>query len=766
MTHMTYAQTVNDFPRLKARTSRFSGGEPRSATVVGDGSRVLFLRSDGSEDLVTSLWMDTLDPDGGHRETLIADPRQLLANADEEDVPAQERARRERARESGRGIVSYHADAAGERVVFTIDGALFLAELGGTDQRVSVRRLAEESLTAQHPQRLPVLNPRIAPNGRHVAYTTGQAIAMVDVDGGTVSIVQSTEADETHRIGLAEFVAGEEMDRYEGFWWSPDSDALLVETFDSSAEPVWYISDPANPERPASPRRYPRALTHNADVRMAHVALAFDTLGHYEGAQVKPVEWDRAGYEYLAAVSWRRGHDPVLLVQNRRQTRNQVLRVDVNGGGTTTVLEEHHNDQWLDIVLGTPQLTPDGRLICASSDMDTDTNRLTVDGKPFTPVGWQVRRVLDVSDDNVLAVVQRTPEYAQWVPEAWSDCADSHDARSQDVVTIDYTGRVSPVSVEPGMWTAARSSSGLVVSGRTMDDAHATMTHRWQPEGNGSMARHDDAAVSAAIANHAAEPGFVPNTTFVRLGEHRLFTAVTRPGKDSVYAGAKKLPVLLKPYGGPGFQQVSLSQAFYWESQWWADQGFVVVTSDGRGTTGRGPAWDRAIFKHMKDVTLADQVETVQALADVAPDADLDHVAMIGWSYGGFLSALAVLDAPDVVQAACAGAPPTDWTLYDTHYTERYLGLDPSVYVRNSIIDDAPKLRRPLMLIHGFSDDNVSIANSLRLSQALMAAGREHTYLPLTGITHMTNDETVAENLLIVQRDFLYRAFSITPKAA
>ena len=173
----------------------------------------------------------------------------------------------------------------------------------------------------------------------------------------------------------------------------------------------------------------------------------------------------------------------------------------------------------------------------------------------------------------------------------------------------------------------------------------------------------------------------------------------------------------------------------------------------------------------MKAVTLEDQIAAVHALPGILselraeqadsetavtiPEPDLERVAIIGWSYGGFLSALAVLEAPDVFAAACAGAPPTDWTLYDTHYTERYLGLDPVVYERNGIIAGAPNLKRPLMLIHGFADDNVTIAHSLRLSQALMAAGRKHTFLPLTGITHMTNDETVAENLLILQRDFL-----------
>lgn len=226
----------------------------------------------------------------------------------------------------------------------------------------------------------------------------------------------------------------------------------------------------------------------------------------------------------------------------------------------------------------------------------------------------------------------------------------------------------------------------------------------------------------------------------------------------------------MKPYGGPGFQQVIESQSFYWDAQWWADQGYIVVTTDGRGTTGRGPQWDRAIYETMKSVTLEDQIDAVRALPEAlealagenaaanVPQPDLSRVAMIGWSYGGFLSALAVLEAPETFAAACAGAPPTDWTLYDTHYTERYLGLDPAVYERNSIIADAPQLDRPLMLIHGFADDNVTIAHSLRLSQALMATGRKHTFLPLTGITHMTNDETVAENLLILQRDFLAEA--------
>ena len=790
---MSETNDVNDaikqFPRLRARTLRFGCGAPRSAQTVGDGSRALFLRSDGPEDLVTALWLSWFDESGEHHETKLADPRELLgATADSEDVPAEEKARRERAREGGTGIVGYSSDDDGNRIVFTINGRLFLTDIDWNDETGApephTRELAGEWLDEDPAMYTPVLNPRIAPDGEHVLYTTGSYLMLVDIGGElgdritavygvSVEDEDGNPAENTWKIGLAEFVAGEEMDRYDGFWWAPDSQHVLFESFDTVDEPTWYISDPADPEKPAAGRRYPRALTRNADVYLTVITLAFDENDRYAGITGNAdVDWDREAYEYVAAVNWRRGHDPLVLVQNRRQTRDQVLEVAVTADGAalgaTRVLEEHANDQWIDLIHGTPAYTPDGRLVCPLNDMAADTNRLTVDGRPFTPAGWNVRAVLDVTDDDVLAVVQRAPEIASEVPDAWagSDAASDaeslfggHDARSFDVVSIDYNGTITPVTTDPGQWTASRGERGIVVSGRDMRSARA-------------RTRHILGEQSATISSTAAEPGFAPNVTFTRLGEHQLYTAIIAPSPSSPYAHSDKLPVLMKPYGGPGFQQVVASQSFYWEGQWWADQGFLVVTADGRGTTGRGPAWDRAIFEDMKGVTLADQIEAVNALPEAVsrlnadgcrpgvPAPDLDKVCMIGWSYGGFLSALAVLDAPNVFKAACAGAPPTDWTLYDTHYTERYLGLDPDVYRRNGIVQDAPGLVRPLMLIHGFADDNVTIAHSLRLSQALMAAGRPHTFLPLTGITHMTNDETVAENLLTLQRDFLRDALA------
>ena len=808
---------IRQFPRKKARTLRFSCGAPRSARVIADGSRALFLRSDGPEDTVTSLWMSVIDEDGNIGEIPLADPRVLLADADAEDVPAEEKARRERAREGGSGIVSYCVDGAGNRVTFTINGQLFL-----TDIAVGVTR----AIAIEEDELKPVLNPRISPDGQHVMYTTGTYLVNVDLAdtafdtafgdddceiGDAISVVASIPQDGEWKIGLAEFAAGEEMDRYDGFWWSPDSKYVLFETYDESPEPIWHLSDPANPANPARSNRYPQALTANANVRLTLLELGFDNDNCCYGAIANEVQWDHETYEYLAAVSWTSGHEPIILVQDRLQQHDQVLAIHVgepivtmrdaeNGftddegdqvetfsiaipeyaegerPGSTRVLEKHSNAYWLDLIHGTPAFTPNGRLICAMNDMDADTNRLTVDGVPFTPAGLQVREVLNVTDDDVLCVVQRTPELLSddSLPFLWQSNAADHDARSFDVVSIRYDGTWEPLTYAPGQWTMSRAGNGCVVTGRGMDDATVQMQHCMNIVTTDENGTDVASMVVSPIENHAETPGFTPNVHFTRLGERGLYTAIVLPSASSEYAHADTLPVLMKPYGGPGFQQVVENQSFYWDAQWWADQGYIVVTADGRGTTGRGPKWDRAIYETMKSVTLEDQVDAVRALPEALatlaaqenkessettiPQPDLNRVAMIGWSYGGFLSALAVLEAPETFAAACAGAPPTDWTLYDTHYTERYLGLDPAVYERNSIISDAPQLDRPLMLIHGFADDNVTIAHSLRLSQALMAAGRKHTFLPLTGITHMTNDETVAENLLILQRDFLAEA--------
>jgi dipeptidyl-peptidase-4 len=264
------------------------------------------------------------------------------------------------------------------------------------------------------------------------------------------------------------------------------------------------------------------------------------------------------------------------------------------------------------------------------------------------------------------------------------------------------------------------------------------------------------------IPSLAETPVLDPEVTFFTAGPHEVRCALLLPRGHQ--AGSARLPVLCDPYGGPAAQRVVSALGAYLVPQWFADQGFAVLIADGRGTPGRGPAWDRLIKFDEATPNVEDQVAALQAAAAAHPDLDLSRVGIRGWSHGGYLAALAVLRRPDVFHAAVAGAPVTDKQLYDTFYTERYLGLPdeyPDVYRHNSLIADAPMLERPLMLIHGLVDDNVVVAHTLRLSSALLAAGRPHTVLPLSGVTHMARQEEVAENLMLLQVDFLRNALGI-----
>jgi dipeptidyl-peptidase-4 len=246
-----------------------------------------------------------------------------------------------------------------------------------------------------------------------------------------------------------------------------------------------------------------------------------------------------------------------------------------------------------------------------------------------------------------------------------------------------------------------------------------------------------------------------PNVRLVEVGNTSV--AIVTPADG----GTGKLPVLFDPYGGPHAQRVVATQMAFATSQWFADQGFVVVVADGRGTPGRGSDYERAVFGDLAQPVLDDQVAVLDALPMLEPRADVARVAIRGWSFGGYLAALAVLRRPDKFHCAVAGAPVTDWTLYDTHYTERYLGrpdTEAENYARTNLVAEAANLTRPLLLIHGLADDNVVAAHTLQLSSALLAAGRDHEVLPLSGVTHMTPQEVVAENLLLHQLAFIRRS--------
>jgi dipeptidyl-peptidase-4 len=709
--HGQYGQGMttrpDSFPRRHARTQRFTLGAPRAFTVAPDGARVVFLRSTSGTDRASSLWV--LDAaDGGER--VAADPRALLGGASEE-LPPEERARRERSREGGAGIVGYATDAAVELASFALSGRLFTAELrAGTARELPVPG--------------PVIDPRPSPDGRYVAYVAQGALRVVAAEGKDErALAEPESANVTY--GLAEFIAAEEMGRSRGFWWSPDSDRLLVARVDDTPVRRWWISDPAQPEREPQHVAYPAAGTDNADVRLFVIGL--------DGLRTEVV-WDRARYPYLAHVHWSEAGAPLLLVQARDQRSQLFLAVSPDTGATRLV----HADEdqvWLDLFPGVPCWSPSGQLVRIVDEGGARV--LAVGERPLTGPQLHVRAVLDVSADDVLLAASAGEE------------ADAPETGEVHVYRVNELG-LERVSQEPGVHSAVRAGGVTVL----VSAAPARPGARVQVLRDGKHA--------ATIASYAEDPGMSPRVTLTEGGARRIPCAVLLP-RD--HDGETPLPVLMDPYGGPHGQRVVAAHNPHLTSQWFADQGFAVVVADGRGTPGRSPAWEKAVRDDLAAVTVEDQVDALQALAARFP-LDLTRVGIRGWSFGGYLAALAVLRRPDVFHAAVVGAPVTDLRLYDTHYQERYLGhpdKQPEVYRRNSLIDDAGLVdaaepHRPMMIIHGFADDNVVVAHSLRLSSALLAAGRPHEVLPLSGVTHMTPQESVAENLLRLQLDFLKRS--------
>ena len=714
------------FPRQHARTRRFTCGAPRDVRVADDGSRVLFLRSASGDDPVNALWC--LDADTG-LERLIADPEALLAGVDSDGsqqvVPAAELARRERVRESGAGIVAYDALSDLSRVCFVLDGRVHLVEVAGSDGSDRV---------VEVPSSGDAFDPRLSPDGTEVAYVSGSSLRVTGA-GGDRRVIGGTAP--TVSWGSADFLAAEEMGRNRGHWWAPDGRRMLVCRVDTAPVAEWWISSPVNPGVPPRSTRYPVVGTTNAAVGLSLVDLWADD----PDALAVTVDWSDDGtYEYLADVQWPTDGWPMLVVQTRDHRTLAILKMDPSTGG---VVERHQmtDECWVDLIGGSPRQIG-GRLLTV--EPRDGAYRLLCDGVPLSPDGLQVRSILGVepNGDGYSAVVQ-----------AWTDPVDIDVVRiSIDDVGSKKAGFWEMVSGGGGVRSAVVGGGVTVVSVADLNGSSVTVLPGGQE-----------------LADYTEDPLVRPRPTFHVVGERQLRSAVVLPTDHD----GSPLPVLLDPYGGPQSQRVQRNRGQFLTSQWFADRGFAVVVADGRGTPGRGPVWDRAVRGDLAGPVLDDQVEALTALAASDERLDLSRVAMRGWSFGGFLSALAVLRRPDIFHAAVAGAPVTDWMLYDTYYTERYLGhpvSEPENYLRSGLCDPDGWVtghpERPLLLVHGLADDNVVVAHTLALSRAMLEAGRPHQVLPMSGVTHMTPQVKVAENLLLLQLAFLREALGLTGQRA
>ena len=689
------------FPRQRARTRSGTLGLARTFTVSPDGARVVFLRTKTGDDPLTCLW--TLDVPSGS-EACRYDPREHGDAAAE--LTDAERARRERMRERAKGVTAYACDRDVTLAVFVDGGHLCLVDLN------------DGSLSTVPTEGAPD-DPRLSPDGSQVAYVVDGALMVHEVEGRAGRELAS-DPDPDVRWGLAEFIAAEELGRARGFWWSPDGSKIAATRVDERPAQTWWISEPSDPA--AEPRRirYPRAGMPNAIVTLHVIDVA--------SAERVEAVWDHEAFEYLARVSWGQDEPLTLEVISRDQRTARVLTADDDGA--TRLARERRDERWLDLVEGSPAWL-DGALV-STVDAD-DTHRLQIGDEVVTPPGLQVPSVIAAGDGFV------------WF-HAFDDPIEEH------VFRVAPGAEPERMSSDPGVHTGVVGGPTLVRVSRAAD--------RTQP--SVSVVRSDGSEIELA---DVSEPSLVdPVPTYAALGSNRLPAALLLPqGREP----DRPVPVLLSPYGGPGFRRAVRWPGMYRMEQWFANRlGIAVLTIDGRGTPG-GVAWEKAVYRDFS-VTLDDQIEGLHAAAERWPFLDLAHVAIRGWSFGGELAGFAVLKRPDVFHAAIAGAPVADQRLYDTAYTERYLG-DPSAeaaaYERSSLISLVPTAspHRSLLLMHGFADDNVVVANTLQLSAALLANGYQHDLVLLPRSSHMGGMEelSVAEDL--VELDFLRSAFALPP---
>lgn len=688
------------FLQQYAETFRFRQGRPTAIQVTPSGDAVLFLRSE-ARSFVQDLWM--FDPATGAEKVLLT-AEQILSGG-EEKLTAEELARRERLRLAARGIASYQLSSDGEKILVPLSGRLFVIERKGG-------KITELPSDGGYP-----VDPRFSPDGSKVALVRDGDVYVIDV--ATKKQRRLTHKDDPNvTFGLAEFVAQEEMDRMEGHWWSPDGNRLVVQRTDTTPVETAWIADPVKFTEEAQGWPYPRPGQKNADVGLLVVPV--------QGGKAVEVRWDRQKYPYLATVRWSQSGPLALLVQNRTQTEEALLSVDPATGATTTLLVET-DDAWLNLDQDMPRWLSDGSFLWT-----TERNG-----------GWQLEirnrdgslaKALTEPNLGYRGLVQVDETAGRVLATASSDPTESH------LVAIPLEGgKAEKLTEGAGLHAATWAKNGSV----------AVRTHVGLAGETSFQVVKADGSPIGAVASRAEKPPFAPNLELVRLGgEHDFAAALLRPRN---FDPSLRYPVVVYVYGGPLAQVVTSAGDRYFLQQWIADHGFVVVSIDGRGTPARGRAWERSIKgEALIDVPLQDQIDGLKQLGAKYPELDLDRVGIYGWSFGGYFSAMAVMRHPEVYKVGVAGAPVADWLDYDTHYTERYLGLpdvNPAAYEKTSVLTHAPRLERPLLIVHGTADDNVYFAHALKMSDALFRAGKKHDFLPLAGFTHMVPDPLVTVRL-------------------
>ncbi len=682
--------TIADLARFPRPGMNVPGG--LGFTPTGDAATYLF-SAEGN--LVRSLWR--LDLATGERRIIAGPPP---ATTSEASLSREEELRRERARLRELGVTAYEfATGAPVETLLVPGGGRLWVRVGDGD--LQPLEDTEDALDAH-----------LAPRGDHVAFVRAGDLWVAPVAGGTPRRLTFDAADGI-TCGLAEFIAQEELDRHRGFWWSPTGDRIAFIRVDERHIPEYPIVHQGRPGVDVERHRYPFAGQPNAYLDLATVELATGT-----------IRWLDLGPNrdsYIARVAWR--PDGRLLVQVLSRDQQTLQLVLFDSDGTPSLLREERQLPWFNLG-GEMQFLRDGTLVWTTERSGfRHLELVSPDGaeiRQLTAGAWMVTDVLGVDESAGWAYVVATKE----------------SPRERHLYRVPLEGgEPERLTREPGWHTGV-----LAPGGRWLLDAWSSRTHPPRV-----VAR--DLRDGTEVTLHPAEPVTPASLGLVVPEFHELrapdgtvlYGALYRPA-----ATTGPVPLVVSVYGGPHVQRVidDWSLTVDLRAQYLAQQGVAVWKLDNRGSSGRGLAFEAHIARRMGTVEVEDQVAGVEYLRTI-PGIDTGRVGIYGWSYGGYMTLMAMLKAPGVFHVGVAGAPVTDWDGYDTAYTERYMGTpadNPAGYREASALTHAAALAGPLLLVHGMTDENVHFRHTARFIVALTENNRPYELLLFPEERHMPRD--------------------------
>ncbi|HEX7011970.1 MAG TPA: DPP IV N-terminal domain-containing protein [Steroidobacteraceae bacterium] len=679
-----------------------SGPRLRNPKFSPDGRYVTYLQ--GKEDDKDQLDLWAFDTRTG-RARLLVDSRSIVTG--EERLSQEEEARRERQRTASlRGIVEYEFAPDGRRLLIPLGGELYVYDLGARDRPVT-RLTTNESYET---------DARFSPGGRYVSFIRDQDLFVIDLESG-VERALTSDGEGLVQNGVAEFVAQEEMGRNTGYWWAPDESSIAYTRIDDS--PVQEVerfeinADGARMYR----QRYPAAGTANTRVELKVLEL--------ESGSVTDVRLELAD-GYLARVNWFPDSRHLLVQrQTRDQKRLDLMKVEAKTGAARVLLTET-SPHWVELHDDLHFLERRSAFIWSSRRSGYKHLYLyDAEGgliRQLTAGEWMV--VGDGTEDGLVGVDEARGRVYFLATKA------SPLERHLYFTTLDTRDpqTVQRVSREPGVHQATLAPGGRVyldifsspeqppsASLRALD---GTVRH-W-------LVRN---ALDSEHPYHPFAADHVPETfgSIPAADGEPLYYRLIKPAR--MQAG-QRYPVIVDVYGGPHAQYVRkdwmggarAAQGFF--RQLLAQHGFVVFSLDNRGSAFRGERFESSIAGRLGKIEIEDQLRGVEYLKSL-PFVDPDRIGIMGWSYGGYMTLMA-LTTTDAFKAGVAGAPVTDWRLYDTHYTERYLGLpttNAQGYESSAVLPYADALKGRLLLVHGMADDNVLFTHSTMLMQKLQSKG-------------------------------------------